>query len=180
MDVDAPHAPESVPPPRPSGHWWRSCLLLLLALGISIWLVGIMARRRVEQHAIHKLRAIGLAELAYQDANNNKDYATLRNLERHGDFPGTRSRGSVIGNYSLAVFDVWNWSENCCPGCDCIDSMYTIIALPHPRRWGLRTFAMCDDIRVRVAPTNRVVHVVANKDHRPSTGDCPCKWEAVR
>lgn len=112
----------------------------------------------VEERAVLGLRTLGSAQLAYQDANLNKDYARLGNLWIHGQLQEDDLDARFLASYELQV----HMQESLQIGCGA-DSSFTAVAYPRSRR--LRTFAICDDQTVRQFAGN---------------GDVlPCRWPAV-
>ena len=157
---------------------WLLPSIITLVLGTAA-VTSRDERPMIEKGAIRELRALGAAQLAYQDANNNKDYASWKSLTRFGRIRPGSSRGTLIGSYSLAEFWADNASED--PRCiyACCDSTFTIVALPLNQLSGLRSFDLCDDQTVRVASTDEL-NIIPNRGNEIPKGDCPCYWEPVR
>ena len=143
---------------------------LAMFLALAGWLNRpAVENERLERGAMWELRVLGSAELAYQDANNNKDYGTWSRLRRESPEFAGRSRSDLIQGYSLAVFEVRMLPEW---GCG-MDSGFAVVALP--RQHGLRTYALCDDQSLREASSDHAylgpwqcpVHL-----RLPATGHC--------
>ena len=96
--------------------------------------------------AVKGLRKIGSAQLAYELANNRKDFGALRTLQKHGDIPKDVTEKNIIPGYYLK-WNVHNYTGS--PAVDYAISYFTIVAYPyHPR--DLKTFAVTDDLDVLV------------------------------
>ena len=126
-----------------------ACLALLITLELND-AYGMSWRKRLEQGAYEQLRLIGSAQLAYSDANLNRDYGSFHQLVAAQFLPAEATRESLIPEYTLATFSYFSDHGYGCYS----SSTFTVIALP--RRLGLRTFAICDDQTLRVAPSRGV------------------------
>lgn len=96
------------------------------------------------------LRALGSTQLAYQDANLNKNYGSWQALNNPNDpyIQQGYTRSNIIDNYSIIVFDVK--AAQMMGGVTASDSTFTIVAIPRSQRNRLRTFALGDDQTPRV------------------------------
>jgi prepilin-type N-terminal cleavage/methylation domain-containing protein len=99
------------------------------------------------------LRSIGSSQLAYQSANNEKNYGSFTALQKVEDIAGGYTLGNMIENYSMS------WTVSKPKGSirggtiagGIASNMFTIIAYPRDTRAGfLHTFAITEDQVVRV------------------------------
>lgn len=89
------------------------------------------------------LRALGSCQLAYMDANIQKNYGTWQSLVDNRYILQGYNRSNMIDNYSICVFQTgislkkrkYNYSN----------STFTIVAIPRSQKHRLRTFAIGDE-----------------------------------
>ena len=105
------------------------------------------------------LRSIGSAQLAYQNANNDKIYGDFDALQGVEDIAHGYTLGNMVENYSLS------WTTTSPYGKDGLNTgtvrggiaanTFTVIAWPRDTRPGfLHTFAITEDQVVRVFDEN--------------------------
>ncbi|MEO7994425.1 MAG: hypothetical protein ABI743_08495, partial [bacterium] len=140
---------------------------LVAALLVACWMEMTHAAfldesRAIESVAVNSLRALGSAQLAYQDANLDKQYTSFKNLRGYGGIPVDAEAETWIPSYSVTVV----WFPLDTRSTAAADGAFTAIALPRPSGRSLRTFAICDDQTVRV-----------RTDEPDSLG--PCSWDGA-
>lgn len=145
--------------------------LPLLDLGLIALLIAVYPRAMVprppgdrERVAVAALRALGSAQLSYQDSNLDKVYGRFELLQAEDYVPPEATAETWIPQYRISQFDVQHYT-----GFGCGDGGFTIVATPDSRWMRLRTFSVCDDQTIRVAPP-----VMGPRDENP------CNWEPTR
>lgn len=147
------------------------------------------ARRSAwENRAKLTIRALGSSQMAYADANLEKNYGTFQNMLDTEYIQAGYSRGNMIDNYSIAIF----YRLPVTDALGSADGGFTIVAMPRSNKNRLRTFAICDDQTVRVAVDNRTGVTPGQPVVGPANGDTaaptfaapdrdnPCGWEPLR
>lgn len=154
--------------------------IIAIIAAIAIPQLLIARRSAWENRAKLSLRALGSSQMAYQDQNQRKAFATCHCLTETGYMQVGYNRTNMIENFSIAVWD-------CSPptivgGVTASDATFTLVAVPRNNRNKLRTFAICDDQTLRVA-TDYLLDVPANAEGQPVVPTAnydPCSWEPLR
>lgn len=132
----------------------------LLELIIIVVIIGIIAaiaipqllsarRSAWENRCKLTLRAIGSAQLTYIETTIENTYGTFEALLETDNIASGYTKGSLIDNYSIIVFDV-DPPTMTFGGLPAYDSTFTVIVVPRSQRNRLRTFGINTTQTLRV------------------------------
>lgn len=153
---------------RTTPRWFPYIDLVLLALIlVAIPVSAAHQHEALEQGAAQTLSALGSVQLAYQDMNLDKDYGSFLALQYGGYVGHEVLLSAMIPEYEITRVEINN-PDYRYGGCGA-DGSFTIVATPDHDRGRLRTFSICDDQTVRVAP----------QVMKPEHGN-PCNWEPMK
>lgn len=128
-------------------------------------------RKALENRAKLTLRALGSSQLAYQDSNLEKNYGSYQDMLDTEYIQQGYTRENLIDEYTIVVF--YSGASGTTRG-----EGFQLIAAPKDPNSNLRTFGICDDQTIRVAPEGTVI--IPNEGNSVPQGPAPCDWEPLR